>query len=98
ASVEQLFVMRFVIGALLGTDYVVSKAMLTEFSPHRLRGRLLSGLAIAWAAGYAFAYFTGYALIDIGPEPWRWMLVSSAVPALLVLPLRLRAPETPFWL
>lgn len=97
-STEQLLVIRFLIGVLLGTDYVVSKAVLTEFSPRRHRGRLLSALAIAWACGYVFAFFTGYALNGIGPQSWRWMLLSSAAPALLVLPLRLRTPESPLWL
>jgi putative MFS transporter len=98
SSAAELAIIRLAIGILLGTDYVVSKALLTEFTPRRLRGRILGTLAIAWASGYVCAYFIGYALSDSGPEAWRWMLLTSAVPALLVLPLRLRMPESPLWL
>src|SRR5262249_29509791 len=74
------------------------KALLIEFSPRGVRGRLLSTLSIAWAAGYVCAYFAGYALRSIGPDSWRWMLGSGALPALLILPLRVGVPESPLWL
>jgi putative MFS transporter len=93
-----LLALRLAIGFLLGTDYVVSKALLTEFTPLRFRGRLLGLLSVAWAGGYACAYFVGYALSDSGPRAWRWMLLTSALPCLLVLPLRITMPESPLWL
>src|SRR6202011_5955472 len=39
-SGAQLLTLRLAIGFLLGTDYVVSKALLTEFAPRRFRGRI----------------------------------------------------------
>ncbi|HEY5264762.1 MAG TPA: MFS transporter [Steroidobacteraceae bacterium] len=97
-SAAQLLALRLAIGFLLGTDYVVSKALLTEFTPRRLRGRILGMLSVAWAGGYACAYFVGFALGESGAEAWRLMLLTSAVPCLLVLPLRLTMPESPLWL
>jgi putative MFS transporter len=94
----QLLLLRFSLGFLLGTDYVVSKALLMEFSPRGIRGRMLGLLAIAWAGGYATAYLVGLMLNSLGPDAWRIVLVTGAVPALLVLPLRLRVPESPPWL
>jgi putative MFS transporter len=94
----QLLLLRLAIGFLLGTDYVVSKTLLTEFAPRRLRGRILGLLSVAWAAGYACAYSVGFALSALEPLSWRWMLLSSAVPCLLVTPLRLAIPESPLWL
>jgi len=93
----QLLPLRLAIGFVLGTDYVVSKTLLTEFTPARLRGSVLSLLSIAWASGYTLAFATGWGLAGTG-ESWRWMLLSSAVPCLLVLPLRLGVPESPLWL
>jgi MFS transporter, putative metabolite transport protein len=93
-----LLSLRLAIGFLLGTDYVVGKALLTEFTPRRLRGRILGSLSVAWAAGYACAYFVGFALSEGGPHAWRWMLITSAAPCLLVLPLRITVPESPLWL
>jgi putative MFS transporter len=97
-SPEHLFALRLAIGFLLGTDYVVSKALLAEFIPVASRARIMSTLSIAWAGGYACAYFIGYLLKDFGPDAWRWMLAFSALPALLILPLRLTLPESPVWL
>jgi putative MFS transporter len=97
-SAAELLTLRLAIGFLLGTDYVVSKALLTEFVPRRLRGRLLGSLSIAWAAGYACAYVVAFALAGARAENWRWMLLASAIPCLLVLPLRLTMPESPLWL
>jgi putative MFS transporter len=96
-SPAQLFALRLVIGFLLGTDYVVSKAMLTEFTPRTFRGRLMSTLSVAWAGGYTCAYFVGYLLSEHGPDAWRWMLACSALPCALILPLRLTLPESPLW-
>ncbi len=97
-SAAQLLALRVGVGFLLGTDYVVSKALLTEFTPRRARGRSLGLLSVAWSGGYACAYFVGVALSGSGPRAWSWMLLTSAIPALLVLPLRLTLPESPLWL
>jgi putative MFS transporter len=97
-SAAMLLVLRLAIGFVLGTDYVVSKALLTEFVPRRLRGRVLGFLSIAWAGGYACAYAVGFALGADGPNSWRWMLLTGTLPCLLVLPLRLGMPESPRWL
>jgi putative MFS transporter len=97
-SSVQLLVLRLAIGFVLGTDYAVNKAMLIEFTPRRVRGRILGLLSVAWATGYASAYFVGFALDNVGTEPWRWMLLSSAVPCLLAFPLRVTVPESPMWL
>ncbi len=94
----ELLLLRLGIGFMLGVDYVVGKAMLAEFTPRAARGRIMSTLAIAWAGGFSVAYGVGFLLSDIGAEPWRWMLLSAAVPALLAFPLRLSIPESPMWL
>lgn len=98
ANPAQLLVLRLAIGFVLGTDYVVSKAMLVEYTPRKLRGRILSTLSVAWASGYASAYFVGYALGSPDPDAWRWILLTSAVPCLLILPLRVTLPESALWL
>jgi putative MFS transporter len=95
---SELLALRLAIGFLLGTDYVVSKALLTEFTPRRVRGRILSVLSVAWAAGYTSAYFVGYALSAGAPDAWRTMLLVSAVPCVLIVPLRLTMSESPLWL
>jgi MFS transporter, putative metabolite transport protein len=98
ASGAQLLALRLVIGFILGTDYAVSKSLLAEFTPRAYRGRMLSLLSVAWAGGYTSAYFAAFELLSLGPEAWRWMLLSSAAPCLLILPFRITMPESPLWL
>ncbi|MFJ2684390.1 MFS transporter [Pseudomonas sp. NPDC087342] len=93
-----LLIIRVLLGLTLGLDYVVSKALVIEYAPKRWRGRMLSGLAIAWALGYACAYILGYFLKDHGPDIWRVMLATSAIPSLIALALRFNIPESPLWL
>ena len=101
-SPTQLLVARLLIGVLLGTDYVVSKALLTEFIPGRHRAGIMSSLAVAWASGYAAAYAAGYAISHVdsfaGSDLWRFMLLASAIPCLFIFPLRVTLPESPMWL
>jgi MFS transporter, putative metabolite transport protein len=98
SSGTELLLLRIGIGFVLGTDYVVSKTLLTEFVPVAYRGRILSLLSVAWAGGYACAYAVGVELSQFGAEAWRWMLLASAVPCVLIAPLRLTMPESPLWL
>ena len=101
-SPAQLLMARLLIGLLLGTDYVVSKALLTEFVPGRYRAGIMSSLAVAWAGGYAAAYGAGYLITHIdsfaGSDLWRYTLLASAIPCLLIFPLRVSLPESPMWL
>ena len=93
-SATPLLIVRFLLGLVLGTDYVVCKAMLAECTPRLHRGRCLSLMGVAWAVGYALAYIVGMYAADA----WRWTLASSALPALISIPLRLNVPESPLWL
>ncbi|SDJ31734.1 MFS transporter [Arthrobacter cupressi] len=83
---------------ILGADYVVSKTLVTEHAPRHFRGKLLSMLAVAWAAGYVFAYLVGFLLSGVGDEPWRFILIASAIPELIVFAVRVGIPESPLWL
>lgn len=94
----QLLLTRLLIGLVLGADYVVSKTLVTEHAPRHFRGRLLSFLAVAWAAGYVFAYLAGFSLSGLGDEAWRFMLIASAIPELIVFAFRVGIPESPLWL
>jgi putative MFS transporter len=93
-SATQLLIVRLLLGLALGTDYVVCKALLAECTPRLSRGRCLSLMGVAWAMGYALAYIVGM----YSGNAWRWSLASSALPALISVPLRLGIPESPLWL
>ncbi|MFK2826005.1 MFS transporter [Bacillus sp. B190/17] len=93
-----LFILRLMIGLALGGDYAVGTTLLAEFAPKKYRGALLASLNIVWTVGYVVANFVGFYLGKAGPESWRWMLISAAIPAFIVLILRIGTPESPRWL
>lgn len=94
----QLLVLRLLLGLMLGVDYVVGCAVVAEFSPRRTRGRLLALLVVLWSAGYTLAFIAGTLMKSTGPDAWRWILISSAIPGGVIFLLRLNIPESPLWL
>ncbi|MHC6595164.1 MFS transporter [Arthrobacter sp. C152] len=96
-NVEVLFVLRLLIGFGLGADYAVGPTLLSEFAPRKSRGFMLASLTVMWTVGYVLANVMG-AYIDFGPDTWRWLLASGAIPAVIVLLVRIGTPESPGWL
>jgi putative MFS transporter len=94
----QLLAVRILLGMTIGAEYAIGAAMLAEFAPARGRGRRLSGLLVSWYVGYLLAVVVSYVLIDAVGLSWRWVLVTSAVPALVTMVLRRGMPESPRWL
>jgi putative MFS transporter len=94
----QLVALRLVMGIAIGADYAIGAALLSEFLPRKQRGPLLASLNAVWTGGFVVAFVVGYLMRGLGDDSWRWMLASSAVPAVVVLCLRLGTPESPRWL
>lgn len=97
-SVEQLFIIRLILGMAIGADYPIATSLLAEFAPKKYRGKMLGILDTVWFLGAAVAYIVGYFLLDTGPNAWKYMLISSAIPTIIVLLLRMNTPESPRWL
>jgi putative MFS transporter len=97
-SALALFILRLLIGVAVGADYPIATALLAEFTPRRYRGPLLGGLIAIWFAGAAVAYLIGELLLHSGPDGWRWMLASAALPATVFVIMRHGTPESPRWL
>jgi MFS transporter, putative metabolite transport protein len=93
-----LFVVRFLMGMVIGADFTIAITLLAELVPRKQRGLLLSYLNVLAIVGLALAYPVKAALDVLGDDSWRWLLASSAVPAAIVLLLRIGAPESPRWL
>ena len=71
--------------------------MLSEFAPRRLRGVLLGSLTVMGSIGDVIAGILGTYLGKSEGAAYL-LLASGAVPALLVLLLRIGTPESPSWL
>jgi putative MFS transporter len=72
--------------------------MLAESAPANNRGRRLSALLVCWYVGYLVAVITSYVLLDAFDLSWRWVLASSALPAIVTVLVRIGFPESPRWL
>jgi MFS family permease len=59
---------------------------------------LLGAFSVVWTVGYVLASLAGHHFISENPDAWRWLLASSALPALLITLLRWGTPESPRWL
>jgi putative MFS transporter len=97
-SPMQLFVVRLLMGIAIGAEYSVGWPMLSEFSPSRIRGRLMGLTLIAWYAGFMFAFVMGYLLDRYTSLGWRNILGSSTFIAVALFLGRLGMPESPRWL
>ncbi|MGE7904374.1 MFS transporter [Peribacillus sp. NPDC094092] len=94
----QLIILRFILGLAVGADYPIAGTYMAEFAPKKNRGALLGGLVALWYVGYGVSYLVGYFMLELGEDSWRWMLASSALPAIIILLARLKMPESPLWL
>lgn len=92
-----LIVLRLCIGFAVGADYPIATSLLAEFTPKRWRGPLLGAFVTMWFVGAAVAYIVGQFLLTFH-DGWRWMLASSAIPAVVIVLLRMGTPESPRWL
>ncbi|MCV7442216.1 MFS transporter [Mycobacterium paraense] len=93
-----LLVFRFILGVAIGGDYPVSGVIMTEYANVKDRGRMValmfSSYALGSIAGPAVALLLLYSGLNQGLT-WRLLLALGAVPSLLVLYARTKAPESP---
>jgi putative MFS transporter len=94
----QLVALRLAMGIAIGADFAIAGTIVSEFAPQKSRGPLLVVMVTMWSVGAAVAYIVGWIMLSIGPDAWRWMLASSAIPAALILLMRIGTPESPRWL
>ncbi len=94
-SLPMLLAVRFLLGLTIGVTVVVVPVYVAESSPAAVRGSLLTAYQLAIVSALIVGYLTGYLLA--GTHSWRWMLGLAAVPAILLLPLLIRMPDTARW-
>ncbi len=97
-TLTQLVVARFVGGLAVGVSSMVSPMYIAEIAPARIRGALVTLNQMAIVTGILLAYLACGLLVDVGPNNWRWMFASAAVPALGLLAALTYVPESPRWL
>jgi len=91
-----LAVGRVVVGVAIGVASFTAPLYISEVSPPRVRGRLVSLNQLMITIGIVVSYLADYALA--GAEAWRWMFGLAAVPAIVLFAGLLFLPESPRWL
>ncbi|WP_237191713.1 MFS transporter, partial [Rothia nasimurium] len=89
-----LLALRFIVGLGLGAELPVASTYISEFSPQRLRGRMVVILEAFWAVGWILAAVIGTFIVASSPDGWRWGLALGCVPALYAIIVRLGLPES----
>ncbi len=93
-----LFIFRLILGVAIGADYTIGATIISEITPKRSRGKFLASDGLAWWVGAAFAFVVGYLLLNLGINSWRYMFAIGIIPAVIVLILRRKVPESARWL
>ncbi len=101
-SVTLLIVCRFIAGIGLGAEQPLCFVYAGEYSPKRIRGRILSiihfiGGACVWPIGTALVLILG-STVSVPENVWRAVWVIVGVGALIVWVLRFSLPESPRYL
>jgi MFS transporter, SP family, arabinose:H+ symporter len=103
-SLTQFVVARFIGGLGIGAASMLSPLYISEISPAKIRGTLVSLYQLAIVIGINLIYFVNFKIAEQGNEAWnvewgwRYMLGSGFIPAFLFLILLFLVPESPRWL
>jgi SP family arabinose:H+ symporter-like MFS transporter len=111
-SFTVLIVFRLIGGLGIGVASMVSPLYISEFSPSRYRGMMVSLYQLALTIGIVLAYFSNAYLVNhaggrfdsestkkiFSAEVWRAMLGLGALPAGIFLISLFLVPESPRWL
>jgi SHS family lactate transporter-like MFS transporter len=105
-SLAVLLILRALFGLAMGGEWGVGAALTFETLPTEGRGVfsgiLQEGYALGsiLAAGAFALFFNGFNLqgLHVPGIGWRGLFILSALPALLVLYVRMRVEESPVWL
>ena len=104
ANLTQFVLARFIGGLGIGAASMLSPLYISEISPAKIRGTLVSLYQLAIGIGINLIYFVNFKIAEQGNEAWnvewgwRYMLGSGLIPAFLFLILLFLVPESPRWL
>lgn len=88
--------LRTLFGLGMGAEWTSGATLAMENWPARSRGIASGVLQGSWAVGYLLAALVSQ--IVLPHFGWRGLFVVAALPALMVLPIRMFVPESPEWI
>lgn len=97
-SLNTLVIARIFGGIAVGGASIVAPMFMSEISPKKYRGRMVSMYQLFIVSGIIISYLINYLIHDIGVNNWRWMFASGVVPSLILLALLFFVTDTPRFL
>ncbi|KAI4298786.1 hypothetical protein L6164_032304 [Bauhinia variegata] len=88
---------RILVGLGVGMASMTAPLYISEASPARIRGALVSTNGLLITGGQFLSYLVNLAFTKVRGT-WRWMVGVAAVPAVVQFILMLSLPESPRWL
>ncbi|CAL1385983.1 unnamed protein product [Linum trigynum] len=88
---------RVLVGFGVGMASMTAPLYISEASPARIRGAMVSTNGLLITGGQFVSYLINLAFTQ-APGTWRWMLGIAGVPALVQFVLMWSLPESPRWL
>ena len=95
-NVETLIASRLLVGIAIGVSSYVAPLYISEISPPKHRGALVSLNQLAITVGIFFSYLIDYFFALF--SEWRWMFAVGAVPAICLFIGMFALPYSPRWL
>ncbi|EXB25440.1 putative inositol transporter 2 [Morus notabilis] len=92
-----LIIGRVFVGLGVGMASMTSPLYISEASPAKIRGALVSTNGFLITGGQFLSYLINLAFTK-APGTWRWMLGVAGLPALVQFILMMLLPESPRWL
>jgi SHS family lactate transporter-like MFS transporter len=93
-NLTTLLVLRCLFGVAMGGEWGIGASLALETIPAKSRGVVSGILQEGYPMGYFLAAIANLFLPAVG---WRGLLAMGALPALLILYIRARVPESPAW-
>lgn len=97
-NLTTLVMARIAGGLAVGAASTVAPMYISEVSPAKYRGSLVSMYQLFIVTGILISYIINYLLHDLGEDNWRWMFASGAIPSVVFLIMLFFVSETPRFL
>jgi sugar porter (SP) family MFS transporter len=95
---SEFVIARLLAGVATGVASLLAPLYIAENAPPHIRGRLVTFNQMAIVSGILIAYLVNWLLSGLGPNSWRWMFASAALPAIAFWIALMFVPESPRWL
>ena len=94
SDINILIISRFIVGLAIGVVTFATPLYLSEISPEKIRGSLVSLFQLAITMGILFSYLINavFSNVQFG---WRWMLLFGIFPAIILGAGMLFMSDTP---